>query len=299
MVDVPADVPLGEPLGEPLVVPKSRRRLGDHPERRPVLVAGASAGIGAAIAKELAAATEGAAGHPVAVAARRVERCEEVVAAIRAAGGEAIAVALDVTDTASVEACRKTVEAALGPVEAVIVNAGGMSPGRSWDLPTETFAADLDTNVLGAQRLVRAFVPPMLERQRGDIVFISSDVVPNPRPLLSSYVAAKFGLEGFARVVQMELEGTGVRASVLRPGPTTSEIANTWEMSIAIEVAEVGARFGQMRHWLQLDADAISRTVAHIVNAPRGIHIPLVEVAPEAPLPKLPKPPTPDEKEQA
>ena len=265
----------------PLAVPRSRRAMPEHPDRRPVLVAGASAGIGAEIAR-----TFGAGGHPVAVAARRLERCEEIVSSIRQAGGEAIAVALDVTDSASVEACRKTVEAALGPVEVVVVNAGGMSPGRSWDLPTETFAADLDTNVLGAQRLVRTFVPAMIERQRGDIVFISSDVVPNPRPLLSSYVAAKYGLEGFARVVQMELEGTGVRASVLRPGPTTSDIASTWEMSIAIEVAEVGAKFGQMRHWAQLDADAIARTVAHIVDAPRGIHIPLVEVAPEAPLPK-------------
>jgi len=265
----------------PLVVPRSRRGMPEHPERRPLLVAGASAGIGAEIATVLAAA-----GHPTAVGARRVERCEQVVAAIREAGGEAMAVALDVTDTASVEACVKAVEAGLGPVEALIINAGGMSPGRSWDLPTETFADDLNTNVLGAQRLVRAVVPGMLERQRGDVVFISSDVVPNPRPLLSSYVVAKFGLEGFARVVQMELEGSGVRASVLRPGPTNSEIASMWEMDIAIEVAEVGAKFGQMRHWAQLDADAIARTVAHIVDAPRGIHIPLVEVAPEAPLPK-------------
>jgi hypothetical protein len=54
-------------------------------------------------------------------------------------------------------------------------------------------------------------------------------------------------------------------------------------------VAEVGARFGQMRHWAQLDGDAIARTVAHLVDAPRGVHIPLVEVAPEAPLPKAPK----------
>ena len=262
-------------------VPKSRRGLGEHPERRPMLVAGASAGIGADIAKTLAAA-----GHPIAVGARRVERCEEVVAAIREAGGEALAVALDVTDTDSVLACQKTVEDGLGPVEAVIINAGGMSPGRSWLMPTETFADDLNTNVLGAQRLVRALVPGMIERQRGDVVFISSDVVPNPRPLLSSYVAAKFGLEGFARVVQMELEGTGVRASLLRPGPVASEIASTWEMDIAIEVAEVGAKFGQMRHWAQLEPDAIARTVAHIIDAPRGVHIPLVEVGPEAPLPK-------------
>jgi NADP-dependent 3-hydroxy acid dehydrogenase YdfG len=262
-------------------VPKSRRGLPEHPERRPVLVAGASTGIGAGIARRF-----GASGHPVAVAARRVERCEEVVAAIRDAGGEAMAVALDVTDSASVEACVKSVEATLGPIEAVIINAGGMSPGRSWELPTETFAADLDTNVLGAQRMVRAVVPGMIERQRGDVVFISSDVVPHPRPLLSSYVAAKFGLEGFVRVVQLELEGTGVRASVLRPGPTTSDIANTWELDIAIEVAEVGAKFGQMRHWVQLDADAIARSVVHLVDAPRGVHIPLIEVAPEAPLPK-------------
>ena len=265
-------------------VPHSKRGLGEHPDRRPVLVAGASAGIGAAIAKSLAAS------HPIAVAARRLERCEDVVSAIREAGGEAVAVTLDVTDSDSVEACAKAAEAALGPIEAVIVNAGGMSPGRTWELSTDVFAEDLNTNVLGAQRLVRAFVPAMIERQRGDIVFISSDVVPHPRPLLASYVAAKYGLEGFARVLQMELEGTGVRASVLRPGPTVSEIANTWEMDIAIEVAEVGAKFGQMRHWVQLNPDAIARSVAHIVDAPRGVHLPFVDVGPEAPLPKRPRP---------
>jgi sterol 14-demethylase len=262
-------------------VPHSKRGLGEHPERRPVVVAGASAGIGAEIAKTLAAG-----GHPVAVAARRIEKCEQVAAAIRAEGGEAIAVVVDVTDSVSVEACAKSAEAALGTIEVVIVNAGGMSPGRSWELSTEVFADDLNTNVLGAQRLVRAFVPGMVERQRGDVVFISSDVVAHPRPLLSSYVAAKFGLEGFARVVQLELEGTGVRASVLRPGPTRSEIANTWDMDIAIEVAEVGAKFGQMRHWVQLSPEAIARTVAHLVDAPRGVLIPLTEVQPEAPLPK-------------
>ena len=77
----------------------------------------------------------------------------------------------------------------------------------------------LRVNVGGAQRLVRAFGAGMVERRRGDLVFVTSDVVAHPRPRMSAYVASKWGLEGFVTALQMELEGTGVRAVIVRPGP--------------------------------------------------------------------------------
>ena len=87
-------------------------RFDPLPDRRPALVAGASSGIGAATAIDLAAR-----GFPVALGARRVEKCQELVEAIRGDGGEAIAVHLDVTDPDSVKACVEQTTAELGDIE--------------------------------------------------------------------------------------------------------------------------------------------------------------------------------------
>ena len=76
-----------------------------------------------------------------------------------------------------------------------------MDPGQ--------FLHQVQVNLVGAHRLVSAIVPGMVTRQRGDVVFISSDVVRTPRPRMGAYVAAKNGIEGMARAMQMELEGTG------------------------------------------------------------------------------------------
>ena len=98
-------------------------KFPEHLDRRPAVVTGASVGIGAATARTLAAQ-----GFPVALGARRGDKCEEVAAQIRDAGGEAFAHQLDVTDTASVSAFHKAVTETLGPVEIVVSNAGGMRP---------------------------------------------------------------------------------------------------------------------------------------------------------------------------
>ncbi len=161
-----------------------------------------------------------AAGHPVVLGARRVEVCEEVAAAIRAEGGEAVACHLDLADPASVDRFAKEAEAAFGPVEILVSNAARTSSRARRSRPTpEDFEEVLRVNVGGAQRLVRAFGAGMVERRRGDLVFVTSDVVAHPRPRMAAYVASKWGLEGFVTALQMELEGTGVRAVIVRPGP--------------------------------------------------------------------------------
>ena len=248
----------------------------DHPPRRPAVVTGASVGIGAAISRTLAAQ-----GYPVALGARRVELCEQVADEIRAAGGEAIAHRLDVTDTASVSAFVKAVAGELGPIEVVVSNAGGMRPGRLWEVSTDDVRRELDTNVLGTHRLLAAFGAEMVQRGRGDFVLISSDVVQHPRPHLGAYVSAKWALEGMARVLQMELEGTGVRASIVRPGPTFTEIAYGWDQQATLEVVEAAQRWGLLRHFHTLRPEDIARAVAHVVSAPRGTSISAVDVSPE------------------
>ena len=141
--------------------------------------------------------------------------------------------------------------------------------------------------VVGAHRMVRALVPGMLERQRGDIVFLSSDVAVRARPFMGAYTAAKWGLEGLASSLQMELEGTGVRASIVRPGPTKSEMGSDWGGPAAETVITKWVEHGLARHPLLLRASAIADAILTVVTAPRGVHVNAIEVSPEAPLEDL------------
>jgi len=257
----------------------SHREKYFRPVRRPVVVTGASSGIGAATALVLAAA-----GHPVALGARRSERCEEVAAQIRSAGGEAFVHPLDVSDDASVETFAKAATAALGDIEVLVSNAGSLAPGTIHEVEPSRIAAELDVNVVGAHRMIRALVPGMVERRRGDVVIVSSDVAVRARPHMAAYAAGKWGLEGLAHAMQMELEGTGVRASIVRPGPTWSEMGADWDAEEGARVLNAWVRFGLARHPHFLKPTAIAEAIGTIVAAPRGVHINLIEVSPEAPV---------------
>lgn len=253
--------------------------MSGHVTRRPALVTGASAGIGAATAEALAAA-----GHPVALGARRTDRCEEVADRIREAGGEAVVHPLDVSDEGSVASFVVAATADLGDIEVAVCNAGGVRPGAVAETSPARFAAELDLNVLGAHRVVRAVVPGMVARRRGDVVFVSSDVAVRARPFVSSYAAGKWGLEGMAHALQMELEGSGVRASLVRPGPTSSEMGGDWDAAEGGRTLEAWVRFGQARHGGFLPPSAVADAITTVVTAPRGVHLNLVEVSPEAPV---------------
>lgn len=250
-----------------------------QPDRRPAVVTGASSGIGAATALTLARA-----GFPVALGARRTERLEEVAAQVRADGGEAVVHALDLTDDDSVATFAKAVTEQLGDVEVVVSNAGAVAPGTLSEIDPERVTRELDLTVVGAHRLVRAFAPGMRERRRGDLVFVSSDTAVRARPFMAAYSASKWGLEGLVASLQMELEGTGVRASVVRPGPTWSEMGGDWDPDEAAHVLNQWVRFGLARHPHFMKPTAVAEAIATVVSAPRGVHLKLVEVDPEAPL---------------
>ncbi|MCL2541399.1 MAG: SDR family oxidoreductase [Nocardioidaceae bacterium] len=250
-----------------------------HPSRRPAVVAGASSGIGAETARALAAC-----GFPVALGARRVDRLDELATEIRGAGGEAAVHHLDVSSTESVEKFAAAVSGELGDIEVVVSNAGTLAPGALIEATTDQLAAELDVNVLGAHRLVRAFGPGMIERQRGDLVFVSSDTALRARPFMRGYSATKSGLEGMVEALQMELEGSGVRASIVRPGPTWSEMGSDWDAEAGAKVLTEWIKWGHARHSHFLRATAIADAITTVVSAPRGVHISPVDVNPEAPL---------------
>jgi len=261
-------------------------RFDPHPDRRAAVVSGASSGIGRATAVALAAA-----GHPVVLGARRVDRCEETAAEIRAAGGEAVAVHLDLLDAASVRAFADAADAAFGPIEIVVSNAGDVQPVNVVGDPDE-FLRQVGVNLLGAQRLVHHLAPAMIARRRGDIVFVTSEVARDPRPHMAAYVASKAGLEGMARAMQMELEGTGVRVGMVRPGPSSTEQGLTWSAETIDEVMAAWAKWGVLRHGGYLRAGDVAAAVLAVIAMPRGSQIALIEVQPEAP---VVEPPVTDE----
>jgi NADP-dependent 3-hydroxy acid dehydrogenase YdfG len=170
----------------------------------------------------------------------------------------------------------------------VVSNAGLLAPGTIVEATTDELAAEFDVNVLGAHRLVRAFAPGMLERRRGDLVFVSSDTALRARPFMRGYSATKSGLEGMVEALQMELEGSGVRASVVRPGPTWSEMGSDWDAEAGARVLTEWIKWGHARHSHFLKARAIADAITTVVTAPRGVHISPVDVNPEAPLESKP-----------
>lgn len=256
-------------------------RFEPHPARRPAIVSGASSGIGTATAYALAEL-----GHPVALGARRVDECEAIAEKIRAEGGQAIAHLLDVSSTESVDAFVTAAEAAHGPTEIVISGAGDMDFALVHEMDPDRFEFQVDVHLGGTQRLAHRVVPGMIERTRGDFVVIGSDCAVEARPRAGAYIGAKTGLEALVRQMRMELEGTGVRASTVRPGPTQTAAGMDQPEEVVGPLLEDWIHWGLARHPYLLRASDIAAAAVWVVSAPRGAHIVLVEVQPEAPLRK-------------
>ena len=129
-------------------------RFGAHPSRRTAVVTGASSGIGAATARALAAA-----GHPVVLAARRSDRCAELAAEIAAAGGEAVALPLDLASRESVDDFADAAEQALGPVEVLVSNAAAFGLGGALSGDPDELARIVEVNLSNTVRLVTKVDP--------------------------------------------------------------------------------------------------------------------------------------------
>ena len=174
-------------------------RFEPLPERRPALIAGASSGIGAAAAIDLAARLSG---RPRRAPGREVRG---VVAQIKADGGEAVAVHLDVTDPDSVKTCVERTVDSLGEIEVLVAGAGDTYFGRLHEISTDSFESQVQIHLIGANRVATAVLPGMIERQRGDLIFVGSDVALRQRPHMGAYGAAK------AAVMAMVTNSNGTR----------------------------------------------------------------------------------------
>ncbi len=246
------------------------------PEPRTVVVTGASSGIGEATARAL-----GALGWPVAIGARRVDRLKKIAGAIETAGGSAFHHPLDVSVPQSIDDFFDAVEKELGSPDVVVNNAGVGIPRLLHEARVEELQTEIVVNLLGPMWVSRRAIPALVEKGRGDLVFISSHNAVAPRTFQAGYTASKAGVEALARVLQMELEGTGVRSTIVRPGPTGSEFGASYGPELSRRMLASWKHWGIMRqlHWMP--AESVARAVVSVVTAPPGMHLDLVQVMPE------------------
>ena len=243
---------------------------------RTAIVTGASSGIGAAIATAL-----GALGWRVALGARRTDKLAEAADAVERAGGRAFVHALDVADAESIERFFAASEAALGPADVLVSNAGVGIPGLLHELGVAELEQELRINLLGPMLMARRALPAMLAARRGDLVFVSSMNVVEPRPFQVGYTAGKAGVEGMAQTLRRELEGTGVRAMIVRPGATRSEFGYGWSPDVLVPLLDAWKRWGMMRHLDMMDGEQVAAAVVAAVTAPPGMCMDVIQVTPE------------------
>lgn len=181
-------------------------------------ITGASAGLGRGLA--LAFAREGA---RVAVSARRAELLTDVVSAIEAAGGKALAVPCDVTDERSLEDTVTAVVARWGRLDVAIANAGFGVTGRVEHLRADDWRRQYDVNVVGLTQTARVAIPH-LRATRGRLVLLSSVAAFVPSPETAPYGSSKAAVRFIGQALSVELHGSGVTCTTIYPGFVESDI---------------------------------------------------------------------------
>jgi NAD(P)-dependent dehydrogenase (short-subunit alcohol dehydrogenase family) len=198
------------------VDPARRFRL----DGKVALVTGASSGIGAALAEGFAQA-----GAAVVLAARRVERVESLAARIRATGGRALAVSLDVTLPAQIVAALDAAEATFGLVDVLVNNAGVAEPRTVLKTDLDALARTMDTNFVACWDLSREVARRLVANSRkGSIVNVASVLAGGAAVGYASYSASKAALVAFTRTFALELVRHGIRVNALAPGWFISEM---------------------------------------------------------------------------
>jgi NADP-dependent 3-hydroxy acid dehydrogenase YdfG len=256
---------------------------------RTALITGASSGLGAAIALEMAAQ-----GWKITIGARREDRLAETAEKARTRGAAGVyAGVLDVTDDASVERFFAASEKALGVADVIVNNAGASRFHWLGETDTHWLRSEIETNLIGPMLVThRALAPLLAVGTAADIVMVSSDAARHPRPGQLAYGASKAGLENYAEALSMALEGTGIRVIRLRLGPALSEFALEWDLTPETmqKRTEHWAAFGLRDARMVKDGNLgilmpedVAREVVHAVTRPRHVLLDTIELQPAVP----------------
>jgi NADP-dependent 3-hydroxy acid dehydrogenase YdfG len=223
-----------------------------------ILITGASSGFGAAAAKRFAQEE-----CRVILAARRLERLEEMASEINGRGGDAFPVAVDVTQPAQIDALVNAALAHYGRIDILFNNAGfGRLDWFEMLDPIQDIQSQITVDLLGVIWTARAVLPQMYKQGSGHIINMSSLAGWAAPPLYTVYSAAKFGVRGFTEALRREAAPLGVKVSAIYPGSSATE----FQTHIGQNKAK--RRFRSPR-WLSLTADDVARAVVDLAKRPR------------------------------
>lgn len=237
------------------------------------VVTGASSGIGHAVAETLAGA-----GAAVVLAARRVERLEELAAGIREAGGSAKVVPTDVTRREEVAALAEAALDAFGSLDIWVNNAGIMPLSPIADLEVDDWERMVDVNVKGVLFGIAAALPAMKEAGAGHIVNVGSLAGRRPFPSGAVYAATKFAVRALSWGMHLELGAEhNIRVTDIQPGVVDTELFE--------HIPDEEAREGFRRTWKarkSLQPVDVARAVLHAVASPDHVSVSEILIRPTA-----------------
>ncbi len=179
-----------------------------------VFLTGASSGIGAALALELAKR-----GAKLGLLARREDLLKELASKCESVGGKAKVLVGDVVDAKAVQESADILRNEFGAIDILIANAGiGGNNQETRELNPEAVKKVIDINLIGAVNAVAAVLPPMLERKSGQLVAISSLAGVRGLPKSAAYSASKAGMTAFFESVRLDVQDKGVSVTIIQPG---------------------------------------------------------------------------------
>jgi short-subunit dehydrogenase len=185
------------------------------------LVTGASSGIGANLARELAKD-----GHDLVLCARRVEPMQALAEELKAAGAACTIIAADLSKSGAAAALVRELEARALTIDVLINNAGLGDNGRFDQSDPLRISEMLQVNIVALTELTRLLLPPMVARRKGKVMLLASTAGFQPGPQMAVYCASKAYVLSFGEAIAYELQGSGVTVTTLCPGATKTEFAH-------------------------------------------------------------------------
>jgi short-subunit dehydrogenase len=225
--------------------------------KRHAAITGASAGIGAAIAHELARR-----GYRLTLVARRRDLLDQLASKL---GAEVFVVAHDLADVDRSTEWIASAEEALGPIDVLVNNAGVQIIGRSPELEWERQEQMLKLDLLTPLKLTRALLPGMVRRGEGTIVDVASVAALAPTPYMAGYNAAKAGLAAASESMRAELKRVGVHVVTVYPGPIDTAMGTAGYAAYEPSPALQSVPLGSPEVLARLVARAIEKKKARVI----------------------------------